>query len=152
MLPFHPYQVIPSLFSKIESYPLRKIAEFSLLPFYYARGCSIYATDNTTPQSPQSCLKSLDDEINELIEAIGNLNLVDIVLEGADVVHATVKYIAVSVLPKDVYCHYFFWLFLFPFILPCTIKLALRYRNNGCIRNHGNVSNCDHICSINKNN
>lgn len=124
--------------------------------YNYAKGIAIYNKYNNTPPSaenrftqPEDCLQSIKNEFWEFYEAVTLYQPYEALLEFADVFHASIKYLVVTFLPKTFYCHYLFWSIIFLVAipaLPATIKLGLRYKKFGCIRNHGNVNNCHHTC------
>jgi hypothetical protein len=114
---------------------------------------AIYAKYNNTPKSeenrytePENCMDSVVNESIELLEAVEEFQVKDILLEGSDVVHAIIKYFVITYLPQQVFTNPLCWVPVF-FIVPlATIKLAKRYKQFGCIRNHANPNNCSHTC------
>lgn len=121
---------------------------------WYAIGMSKYIENNyrknkeqeTPLAEAQECWKSYLIEFEELKEAFEFESPIDIILEGGDVIHAFIKWFLVKNLSKNILGRMWIWLLIFPLVLPCTIKLGRRYLNNGCIRNHKNKNNLDHIC------
>ena len=121
---------------------------------FYAFGMAEYAMFNNTEPSienrmtkPESCLQSVKNEWAEFVEAVMEMQLMNAFLEFCDVLHTITKYISVHYLPKSLYCSTFYWSFIFFFHLPVSIKMANRYRNYNCIRNHKNANNCHHTCN-----
>jgi len=116
---------------------------------YYALGSAEYCKFNNKRDNPrrENFWDSVITESKELKEALENLWLWDIILEFSDVVHSLIKYFIVEYLPEDFYCSFICWFPVFILILPCSIKLGLRFKKYGCIRNHKNKNNCDHICN-----
>ena len=107
-------------------------------------------TSGWTPGvSEEDCWSSVTNESRELWDAILHCNPVDIILEASDVIHALIKYAIINYLPQFLFCHMICWLPVFLFVLPCTIKLGSRYREHGCIRNHQNKGNRNHLCNYN---
>ena len=125
---------------------------------YYTRGMAEYARyNNTFPPSEynhnthaESCYDSIRTEFGECLEEVYAFNLWPAFMELCDVLHASYKYIAVSYLPPRVITCEYVWIPSFFLIMPATIKLGLRYKHNGCIRNHSNPNNRNHTCRKNK--
>ena len=118
----------------------------------YAIGSAEYCRLNNKKNSlkRENFWLSVVNESRELKEAILECSPTDIVLEASDVIHSISKYLILEFLPEWIYCNMIIWSFVFFFILPCSIKLGKRYRNFGCIRNHTNPNNRDHICNYKK--
>lgn len=122
---------------------------YSYFGFWYAKGMSEYIKNNyqkNKEDEAQECWKSFLIEFDELKEAIEMESVVDIILEGSDVLHALIKWTLVKLFPLYILNKVWIWLLVFLLVLPCTIKLGRRYLNNGCIRNHKNPNNLDHKC------
>ena len=117
--------------------------------FSYAKGSAEYASaNNRGTKESEDCWQSVMDEHKEFVEAIEKLAWSEIFLEFFDVVHATIKYFIVNYLPQWFYFHWICWIIVYPFVLPVSVKLARRYNNKGCIRNHARP-NINHKCIVN---
>lgn len=122
----------------------------------YTKGMCEYAKFNNVPQNLKSHFKqenfllSIKNEFNELIDAIKNLNMYDIIMEFYDVLHSIIKMFIITILPKEIYCDELIWIPVFFIVSPVAIKLSQRYKSHGCIRNHNNKNNCSHNCNYYK--
>lgn len=119
---------------------------------YYSRGMVEYAIYNNISQQglkwkQEDFKQSIINEIFELIEAIKQYQLFDIILELFDVFHSVIKYIIISIMPQYIYCNIILWSIVYFFVLPCSIKLGNRFKKYNCIRNHKNKNNRDHNCN-----
>lgn len=112
---------------------------------YYAQGMSSYTTLNCVGAYSEDIASNIKDEFYELIDALKSCNIIDIILEFCDVIHNIIRYVIINGLHRRISCSTITWLLVFPFLLPCTIKLALRQKEHGCIRNHKRI-NSDHFC------
>lgn len=122
---------------------------FYLFALPYAIGSAEYARNNNNgSKESEDCWQSVRDEYRELCEAIERRQLWEGLLEFFDVLHGVIKYCVVTYTPKWFYFHWFCWLLIFPFVLPISIKLGIRYRKWNCIRNHYR-ENANHKCVIN---
>lgn len=117
----------------------------------YAKGMMEYAVLNNVGEGRETTWDSVRNEFNELKQAIRDMDIFDIILEIGDVIHSFIKHICITYLPEKVYCSYWLWFCVYPFILPCTYKLGMRHKMYGCIRNHNNSNNCNHRCFYQKN-
>ena len=130
------------------------LAVGAILLFYcygidYVNGMVIYVTANNLPSNEKErCWDSVEAESKELYEAIYQCSLIDIILESSDVGHALIKHFVIKYIPSKIFCHWLCWVPAFFIVLPCTIKMARRYQKYGCIRNHKNPNNRNHICSV----
>jgi hypothetical protein len=120
----------------------------SVFAFSYAKGIAEYTKNNrkrTKVEEKESMYKSFQDEKEELLEAVKLGSFCDIFLELWDVWHSFFKYVVVSSW-LDVFAESpIFWFFAF-FLVPVPgVKHGLRYMKTGCIRNHGNPNNLDHL-------
>ena len=88
-------------------------------------------------------------EFEELKEEFYKRNLMGIFMESFDVFHSLLKWMMTRCLPKQLMCNYMIWMICFWFVLPVGIKHGLRYINYGCVRNHKNKANLNHMCKIN---
>jgi hypothetical protein len=118
----------------------------------YARGMSKYISSNNLSSSNprENTWDSVHNESIELIEAIREFSIKNVILEASDVIHGFIKHCIVKVLPEFVYSHWLCWIPVFFLVLPCTVKLGLRHAEAGCIRNHKNPANRGHICDFGK--
>lgn len=119
--------------------------------FWYAKGMAKYIENNyrkSKNDEAQACWKSVLIEYEELKEALCMRSPIDIILEGGDVLHALIKWYLVKKLSVNTLKRIWIWLLVFPLVLVCTIKLGRRYYYNGCIRNHKNPNNRDHLCFV----
>ena len=114
----------------------------------YAKGMALYIKNNCVGPKYENIADNIKDEFIELIDAIKSRNIGEIILEFCDVMHNVIRYVVINWMPKLVSCSYITWLIVFPFLLPATIKLAIRQKMYGCIRNHTRV-NSDHACVVN---
>ena len=128
----------------------------SLIILYYFYGCSYikgaieYAKNNDTMKAKsENSWNCLCDELVELRIAIYERKPADIFMEFFDVIHSILKYVLITYLPFEFRFYWLTWTIIFPFIIPAAIKLAVRYDNYGCIRNHCRP-NTNHICVINR--
>ncbi|XWV26875.1 putative orfan [Tupanvirus soda lake] len=127
---------------------------FFIVLFYwfgwsYAIGAAEYARANNNGNTEsENCWQSVCDEYEELKQAIRTFNCLEMFMELFDVVHATIKFILVTFFPRKVYFHWLSWAIIFPFVLPVSIKLGMRYSKYKCIRNHAR-RNRNHKCIIN---
>ena len=115
---------------------------------YYAIGMAEYVQMNNHP-GHETCWDSIAGEMMELLDAMVKLSPKDTFLEFFDVLHSITKYFIIDWMPKSISGNVFTWLFVFPFLLPVSIKLGSRYRQHMCIRNHSNPQNCNHYCRYN---
>jgi adenylate kinase family enzyme len=113
----------------------------------YAKGMAEYAKFNNVSGNTENCWSSVVNESYEFIEAVKELKPWEAFLEFYDVIHSLIKYFVITYVSPDVFSNPWFWVAIFPFVLPCSIKLGYRYRQNGCIRNHNNANNCKHKCN-----
>jgi hypothetical protein len=115
----------------------------------YANGMAKYATRNNNFALPQreNCWQSVKDETIEFIDEVLKCRPREMVMEFIDVVHASIKMICIHILPQSIVFEPYIWYFVFPFVLPVSIKLAERYKKFGCIRNHSRPNN--HKCELN---
>jgi hypothetical protein len=117
----------------------------------YAKMNNISQNDNQNTSlrkwSQENFKESIYNEFFELIDAINNFDIVNIILEYNDLLHSIIKYFIISFLPQNVYCSDYIWLPVFFIVFPVGIKLSVRYKNYGCIRNHNNKNNCNHNCN-----
>ena len=116
--------------------------------YYYAKGSSEYVRFNNRYGGCEynKFHISIINECKELTQALTSRKIIDIMLETSDVIHSITKYLTLTIFPEKIYCSFILWSILFFVNLPCTIKLATRYKINGCIRNHSNPENINHIC------
>ena len=121
---------------------------------YYAKGMQTYVQMNncanttfTQKHARESHYGSIITEYAELREAIRDQNITDIFLEFSDVVHSYARYLIIEYVPERYYCSTAIWLPLFYLCVPVGIKLANRYKQYGCIRNHKNHNNTAHNCN-----
>jgi hypothetical protein len=116
----------------------------------YANGMAKYAArnNNFSLDHQESCWQSVKDETHEFIAEVLKCNLFSAIEELVDVIHASIKMICINILPQFVIFAPYIWYFIFPFVLPVSIKLARRYEKFGCIRNHNRI-NSNHKCEIN---
>lgn len=120
----------------------------SFFAHYFALGLSTFERDNNPPDKQERIARARNIEILELKEAILNFQLIDIILETCDVQLIVTKGLLYYYLPTHIYNSYYLWFFVF-FTNPIAgIKTAERFRMNGCIRNHNNPNNHDHICHL----
>jgi hypothetical protein len=117
----------------------------------YANGMATYCKNNNIKKCngkfpTENTIDSIKIETVELIDAILNLDLYEIILEFFDVVHSIIKFFIINLVPERVYCNPIIWIYVFPFVFPVAIKLANRNKTNGCIRNHKNINNINHNC------
>lgn len=129
------------------------LALYAYRGYWYAKGMATYVQFNNTPPSeknrqtePERCWDSVKTESGELWEAVREMSVREIILEASDVAHALVKWFIIRFFPERWHAKIWIWLIVFPFILPCTMKLGARYKKFGCIRNHKNSNNCGHTC------
>lgn len=116
----------------------------------YAIGACVYAKENNNGDAEsENSWQTVRDEFEELKVAIIIRSPIEIFMEFFDVLHAIIKYLIVTFLPKSFYLHPICWLLVFPIVLPIGIKLANRYNKYKCIRNHYR-SNKNHKCLLNK--
>jgi hypothetical protein len=113
---------------------------------YYALGCAEYARLNNSDKKKERTWGSVVDEFCELVKAIIQCNLIDIILELGDFIHAIITFCVITFLPKKVFSTIWCWLPFFLLALPCTIKIGERYKHYECIRNHKNKQNLNHVC------
>ena len=117
----------------------------------YAKGVTEYAQRNNKGINESSdCWQSVLDEYQELVDAFNQRNCSEMFMEFFDVVHGTIKYCLVTILPQKIYFHWLPWALIFPIVMPVGIKLAMRYKKYKCIRNHAR-SNENHKCINNCN-
>jgi hypothetical protein len=136
------------------------ITAFVMLLFYifgldFAYGMVAYLSENNEPEL-------IDKQIDGLFDAILKKELLNIIIKFSDSMLALIIFGTIQ-LPKVVYMNAFYWLLIFPFVIPSAIKLGSRYYDNGCIRNHklftcgdvcdnkGKHKTCDHFCDYTKN-
>jgi hypothetical protein len=128
------------------------------------------------PQPHECSWDCVRNELEELKEAWGILqhqhisnsygaylkSTFDVFLEASDVLHGFLKYLVLEKIlnsnnkifskEKDLYFYTFIiyttCIFLFFLAWPTTLKLATRYKNHKCIRNHKNKNNLGHICEF----
>lgn len=113
----------------------------------YAEGMARYAKYNNVYPYRERTIDSIYNEWAELMEAIRSRSPINILFESFDVFHSLIKHLIISLLPVSIYIKPHIWYFIFPLVLPCGIKLSLRQKRYGCIRNHRNISNRDHRCN-----
>lgn len=113
----------------------------------YAKGMSEYVRNNQLRVGGESSWDSIKDEAKELVEAIRDCSPTDIVLEGSDVAHSIIKYGIVEHLPLWFATSLVPWHVMFVLVPVAAVKLAKRYEQYGCIRNHKNPGNRDHVCA-----
>ena len=114
---------------------------------FYAEGSAEYASLNNVFPHKENFLHSIKDESKELFYAILSFSLKETIMEFYDVLHSIMKYLVIKFLPERFFCSKLCWALVFPLVLPCSIKLAMRYKNYRCIRNHQNKNNCQHLCN-----
>lgn len=122
---------------------------FAKYGYNYCKGITEYIYFNNRPhdKEKENSLDTIIDELIELCEAIYQFDIIEIILELSDVIHAIIKYIFINYLPINIFCCWICWIPVFFLVLPCTIKLGNRFKNNQCIRNHNNLNNCNHKCN-----
>lgn len=126
----------------------------------YSKGMAEYASynnrirDKTGPTTndgncyvTENTWDSVINESKELWEALCQASAKDIILESSDVIHSLIKHLIITYVPSKIFCHWLCWFPIFILILPCSIKVAYRYQTYGCIRNHQNKNNCNHVCN-----
>jgi adenylate kinase family enzyme len=116
----------------------------------YCRGMAEYARFNNVGSNRENSWQSIVNETNECKQAFQQGQMTETIHEFIDVVHALIKHLVVTYLPSEWYCKSYFWIIVFPLVFPVAVKLAHRYQQFGCIRNHKNPNNCGHICSLRK--
>lgn len=126
-----------------------------MFPFWvaYAKGMSEYAKLNNTGDretEENRIWNSVMDEVNEFIVEYNNKHIIKCLLEFGDVIHTLIKYITVCYLPMETMKKTYFWFLIFWFFQPNSFKHEKRYFMNGCIRNHSNINNRNHICNYGK--
>ncbi len=119
--------------------------------YYYAKGSSEYARFNNTKGGCEYGIfhKSISNEFNEFLDAFTSYDLLGVIAEFCDVIHSIIKHYILIIFSEKIYCSTLLWSFVFFLILPCTIKLGIRYKKYKCIRNHYNVHNIHHKCNYN---
>jgi len=122
--------------------------------YSYATGMATYVKNNNIRSVPEErreqCWDSVKNESEELWEALKSLSFEDIVLESADVIHSVIKYLIITYTSEHIHTHWLCWYAVFVVALPATVKLSHRQKTYGCIRNHQNPNNCNHICDVKK--
>lgn len=116
----------------------------------YSLGMSEYAQFNNVGKNCENTWDSVTNEAIECHQAFDQRQFVETFHEFVDVVHAFLKHLIIKYLPSRIYCSPLFWMLIFPLVFPVAVKLAGRYRQFGCIRNHKNPNNCGHQCSLRK--
>ena len=122
---------------------------------YYIQGIIEYIKKNNKPFSnKEDCWTIVKNELDELqVELhkdVKNMKIIPIIMECGDVVHSLLKYIIIEYLPPQLVTNQIIWLIVFYLSLPTSIKLAIRYQKNRCIRNHNNRNTLNHYCNYKK--
>ena len=138
-------------YKNLQMYKIIGIAACLQIPlcYGYAKGMSRYIAHNykgDIESEKKSILKSLKNEKVELREEIKGKRLFGIIEEGCDVAHTYMKYQMVRYIPINVLMTPYPWLITYWTIIPTTAKHGIRYLSTGCIRNHKNPNNMDHVC------
>lgn len=110
---------------------------------YSAIGLAEYAKYNNTEPSfenhytePENTWDSVEDEYQELLEAINEWKIWDSIMEFYDVLNALMKHYIITYLPVCIYTQPYIWFLTSLIVFPVGFKLGCRYISYGCIRNH----------------
>lgn len=129
-----------------------------LVCLYYALGQAKYAKHNNTKPSyqndytePEVTWDSVRDETAEMKEAWKDGNISETIMEFFDVLNSLIKHFIVSNFNEAIYTNPIIWFCVAPLVFPVACKLALRYAEGDCIRNHRNKNKkINHTCSHNR--
>lgn len=117
--------------------------------WYYCRGMAEYFKLNRKQNKSdelQVIGSALKDELDELFIEIKAFNLISILMEFNDVIHAIIKYTLILLLPLKWLESPYIWVTVFWLAPLTTWKHGYRYLEHNCIRNHKNINNCNHVC------
>lgn len=127
------------------------IKDFFILWYYYSKGIAEYVKYNNNVSYLSNIKKfklAFIIGCSKSYESLIRCDIKKLVLILYDVFHLILKYIIILSTPKFFRQYFLIWIFIYPFILPTSMKLGKYYKLGGCIRNHKNLK-LDHKCPIN---